>query len=104
MPTPRLRRVLLSSLGALMASLPAQGALVKGSVVGKSGQPRPYVRVDVSGPESQTLFTDAKGTFTADLPGGDYIVRITERNQRMQFDLQVSDDEGRTAPRFELRW
>lgn len=104
MRTPRLRRVLLSSLGALMASLPAQGAVVKGSVIGKSGQPRPYVRVDVAGPQSQTLFTDAKGTFAVELPGGDYVVRVTERNQRMQFDLRVADDEGSTAPRFELRW
>lgn len=101
---PRLRRFFLSSLGALMASLPAQGAPVEGRVLSRSGQPKTYVRVEVTGPENQTLFTDANGAFAADLPGGDYVVRITERNQRMQFNLRVPDDDSTTTPSFKLRW
>lgn len=103
MRSPRLRRVFLSSLGVLMASLPAQGAMVKGSVVGDSGQSKAYVRVEVSGPTSQTLFTDAAGDFAVDLPGGNYVVLVTERNRRMQFDLQVPD-KGTTTPSFKLKW
>jgi hypothetical protein len=84
--------------------MPAQAGTLVGTVVGEAGAPKSFVRVEVLGPRSEDIFTGKDGTFTLDLPGGRYNVRITERNRRMEFsDIHVPG-EGRAAETFRVEW
>lgn len=79
--------VLFLCLGAPLA---VAGTL-QGTVVGKEGAPKEYVRVEVSGPASRTVFTGEDGSFSLELPGGRYVLRVSERNRHMSFDVDVPD-------------
>jgi hypothetical protein len=95
---------LLFALGpGLLTSLPAHAGTLKATITGKSGQPKPYVRVELIGPETHTLFTSQEGQLTAELPKGSYVLRVTERNRRMEFNVKVPA-QGQLNPTFELAW
>lgn len=91
-------------LAGVLVGLPALAGTLKGTVVGTSGAPKRFARVEVLGPENKALFTGQDGTFTVEVPTGSYSVRITERNRRMEFeDVQVPGD-GRAAETFQVKW
>ncbi|KFA87979.1 hypothetical protein Q664_44195 [Archangium violaceum Cb vi76] len=95
---------LLAVLGGVLVGLPALAGTLKGTVVGNSGAPKRFVRVEVLGPEKEALFTGQDGTFTVEVPEGSYSVRITERNRRMEFeDVQVPG-AGHAAETFQVEW
>lgn len=99
----RAARLLLSLVLGLLASLPASAGTLQATITGKAGRPKQYVRVEIIGPKTQTLFTGQKGQFSTELPGGSYVIRITERNRRMEFNVEVPE-QGRINPTLELKW
>lgn len=94
---------LLALVLGLVPSGPAGAGTLRATITGKSGKPKPYVRVEVIGPETRTLFTGQAGQLSTELPGGSYVVRVTERNRRMEFTVEVPD-QGQINPTLELKW
>ena len=71
-----------------------------GTVVGKDGNPRPYVRIDVIGPRNVVIVADENGRFAVDVPPGRYKVRVTDNRRRMDFAAS-SPAQGQ---QFKLSW
>lgn len=82
----------------------AEGGTLRGRVVGITRNPKPFVRVEISGPQgSITAFTDNDGSFSVELQGGQYRIQVIERNQSMQFTIDVPMN-GTKDPVFRLAW
>jgi hypothetical protein len=90
-------------VGALVA-LPALAGTLEGTVVGSSGAPKRFVRVEVLGPRNEALFTGQDGAFKVEVPEGRYSVRITERNRRMEFEDVLVPGQGSSARTFQVEW
>jgi hypothetical protein len=88
---------------SLLVSLPASAGHLEATITGQSGEPRPYVRVELIGPEDQQLFTTQEGKLSAELPGGSYVLRVTDRNRRMEFHLDVPQ-RGQLQRTLKLDW
>ncbi len=99
----RAARVLLALAPGGLISLPASAGTLEATVTGRSGKPKQYVRVELIGPQSRTLFTNQHGQLAVEVPGGSYVVRITERNRQMEFEVEVPE-EGEAAETLELEW
>ncbi|HSP77288.1 MAG TPA: carboxypeptidase-like regulatory domain-containing protein [Myxococcaceae bacterium] len=94
----------LALLLGLLAGATAQAGDLQARVVSSAGEPKPFVRVEVSGPARQTLFTDRDGRLSAmGLPGGSYLVQVSEGYRRMDFRIQVPQ-RGEVNRTFELKW
>lgn len=89
--------------GALVA-LPALAGTLQGTVIGSSGAPKRFVRVEVTGPASEAAFTGTDGVFKVELPAGRYTVRVTERNRRMEFEAVQVPARGPVAETFQVEW
>lgn len=100
---PRAACLLLPLVLGLLQSLPASAGTLQATIKGKSGKPKQYVRVEIIGPETRTLFTSQEGQLSTELPGGSYVVRVTERNRRMEFSVEVPE-QGQINPTLELKW
>jgi len=85
-----------------LLAFPAAGIAdpLSGTVVGKDGQPRPYVRIDIIGPRKVVVVADDNGQFAVDVPKGRYKVRVTDNRRRMDFDAS-SPTRGK---QFKLTW
>jgi hypothetical protein len=90
------------ALSMSMPALPATGSAdpLDGTVVGKDGQPKPYVRIDIIGPRRVVVVADDTGRFAVDVPQGRYKVRVTDNRRRMDFDA-TSPSQGQ---QFKLSW
>jgi hypothetical protein len=84
-----------------LTGAPALAGTITGLVVGKSNNPKPYVRVEILGPQSRTIFTDKDGIFSVNLMDGRYTINIIEGVRRMEFN-DVST--GASATTFKLEW
>jgi len=82
--------------------VPAGAGTLNGTILGKAENPRPYVRVEISGPENRTTFTDQGGKFSVTLRDGRYTITIIEGNRRTEFTADVSANTPATT--FRLGW
>jgi len=82
--------------------VPAGAGTLTGVVVGKAENPKPYVRVEIYGPENRTTFTDQGGRFSVTLRDGRYTINIIEGGRRMEFTADVSASAPATT--FRLGW
>lgn len=88
---------------ALMVPVSLQGGTLEGTVLGAAHTPKQFLRVELEGPESKTVFTGKDGKFSVTLQGGRYVVRVIEAPKRMQFSVDVPAD-GTTTHVFTLAW
>jgi len=91
---------LLFSLFLLAA---AEAGTLEGSVTGAGNAPKRFVRIEISGPTSKTVFSNEAGQFSADLVGGQYLLRIIEKNRVQDFSV-VMPDTGDLQQTFQLGW
>lgn len=84
----------------LMLPVTAMADPLAGTVVGKDGNPRPFVRIDIIGPQNVVIVADENGRFAIDVPKGRYKVRVTDNRRRMDFQVS-SPVEGE---KFRLSW
>lgn len=98
---PRFGVPVLCFLISVLA-LPAPGSAdpLGGTVVGKDGNPKPYVRIDIIGPQKSVVLADENGRFAVDVPQGRYKVRVTDNRRRMDFDAS-SPSQGK---KYKLSW
>lgn len=80
-----------------------EAGTLEGKVVGASQNPKPFVRVEIYGPQSMTTFTNNEGKFSVELEGGQYRIQVIEMNQGMQFDVDVPRD-NKISTEFKLAW
>jgi hypothetical protein len=73
---------------------------LEGTVVGRDGNPKPSLRIDIIGPRKVVVVTDDNGRFAVDVPPGRYKVRVTDNRRRMDFNAS-SPSSGN---RFQLNW
>jgi carboxypeptidase family protein len=89
---------------SVLVVTPAVGGTLLGTVVGAASNPKPFVRVEVNGPQTSIqTFTNKDGQFSVDLSGGQYKIRVTEMNKSMQFTINVNQ-VGQTPYEFKLGW
>jgi hypothetical protein len=89
---------------SVLVVTPAVGGTLLGTVVGAASNPKPFVRVEINGPQASIqTFTNEKGKFSVDLSGGRYTIRVIEMNQAMQFTINVNQ-VGQTPYEFKLGW
>jgi hypothetical protein len=74
-----------------------------GNVIGINDTPRPYVRVELHGPEGKTVFTGANGRFSVVLAGGKYVVQVIQGDRAAQFNVVIAD-QGVVTQSFKLSW
>ena len=103
-PPSRSRLLLAVLVVALSAATAHAAALLEGTVLGAAGNPKPYVRIEVSGPRHTTLFTDKDGKFSLPLEAGKYTLVVSELNRITTFQLELRGDEARAARTFKLAW
>ncbi|MDO9462623.1 MAG: hypothetical protein Q7J61_02325 [Deltaproteobacteria bacterium] len=86
---------------ALVFSLPStvQAGKLEGTVIGRKGDLKKYVRISLFGREPKTTFTDDKGIFTLDAPDGRYGLSISEKGNEQTFEVEIP---GRW--RFRVDW
>jgi len=86
---------------ALVFFLPstALAGKLQGTVIGRKGDLKKYVRISLVGRESKTTFTDNKGIFTLDAPDGRYGLSISEKGNEQTFEVEIP---GRL--RFQVDW
>jgi hypothetical protein len=94
---------LLILAAALMCSLLASAGTLDASFTETSGRPIQDLRIEVIGPTKRTLFTGEQGRVRLELPGGSYVLRISDRDRKVDFDLRVPE-QGKVSPSFELEW
>jgi hypothetical protein len=94
--------VILILLLHILATLAEAGTL-KGTVKGRDGQLKKHVRVEIGGPETKTTFTKKDGTFSIQLQGGKYTIRIVEKNNSMKFKVKVPKTNETTQKTFKLK-
>lgn len=87
-------------VSVLILPTPGVADTLAGTVVGKDGQPRPYVRIDIIGPQKVVIVADENGKFAVDVPQGRYKVRVTDDRRRMDFAAS-SPVQGK---QFKLNW
>jgi len=87
----------------LLASAVAQAGVLRATVLSNEGERKPFVRVELSGPTRQTLFTNTNGALSVELPPGSYVVQVSERNRTMDFRVQVPQ-QGEVNRTFQLKW
>ena len=92
--------VLALSFSVLAFSATGSADPLGGTIVGKDGQPKPYVRIDIIGPRKVVVVADDNGRFAVDVPQGRYKVRVTDNRRRMDFDA-ASPSQGQ---QFQLSW
>lgn len=88
----------------LLVTFPVKAGTVNGTVKGRNGQLKRYVRVELGGPETQTIFTNEHGKFSIQLSGGTYIIKIVERNRSMEFAVDVPQGSESIEVPFDLKW
>jgi hypothetical protein len=71
----------------------AQAGILEGVVKGSAHGPKKYVRVVINGPANKVVFTDANAKFRVDVPNGEYLIQVQERNRTMQFNVQVPSSQ-----------
>lgn len=86
---------------ALVFFLPStvQAGKLEGTVIGRKGDLKKYVRISLFGREPKTTFTDDKGIFTLDAPDGRYGLSISEKGNEQTFEVEIP---GRW--RFQVDW
>ncbi len=99
----RLAFVLLLSL--LFDAVPGEAATLEATVIGTVQNAKRFVRVEISGPQSMTVFTNNDGKFSVNLPPGQYKIAIIEMNHRGQFIVDMpNDDKAVKQLTFKLAW
>ena len=88
---------------ATLVPVAVQGGTLEGTVMGAAQNPKPFLRVEMEGPESKTFFTGNDGKFSVTLKGGRYAVRVIETPKRMQYSVDVPND-GTKREIFKLAW
>jgi|GEM_PF-5907235 len=85
----------------LVFSLPptAQAGKLEGTVIGRKGDLKKYVRISLVGREPKTTFTNGRGIFTLDAPNGRYGLTIFEKGNEQTFAVEIP---GRW--RFQVDW
>jgi hypothetical protein len=94
---------LVALLPGMLLGLPAAASTLEAQVIGSAGAPKPYVRVELAGPERLILFTNERGKLSRELPGGSYVLTVSERNRRQDFPVQVPR-EGTVSRKLTLEW
>lgn len=86
---------------ALVFFLPstALAGELQGTVIGRKGDLKKYVRISLVGREPRTTFTDGRGIFTLDAPNGRYELTIFEKGNKQTFAVEIP---GRL--RFPVDW
>ncbi len=88
----------------LVFNTSAYAGTLNGTVRGKTGQIKKYVRVEIGGPETKTTFTDEHGVFSVQLLSGAYIINIVERNRSMKFNVDILEAKNPMEKSFNLKW
>ena len=88
----------------LLVTFPVEAGTLNGTVKGRNGQLKRYVRVEIGGPETKIIFTNEHGRFSIQLSGGKYIVKIVERNSSMEFNINVPQGSKSKEVPFNLKW
>lgn len=73
------------------------------TVIGRNKQPKPYIRVEISGPENRRIATDRNGMVSTRLAVGTYMVVLKERSRQKRFELVVEPNQT-TEKTFKLPW
>ena len=78
-------------LGSIMLGFatPASAQSLKACVVGKDGQPKAFVNLEIHAARMQFAKTAADGCFTIDISNGTYVVRVRENRRRQDFSVRV---------------
>ncbi|MDQ7839053.1 MAG: hypothetical protein RDU59_11260 [Thermodesulfobacteriota bacterium] len=86
---------------ALVFFLPStvQAGKLEGTVIGRKGDLKKYVRISLVGREPKTTFTNGRGIFTLDAPNGRYGLTIFEKGNEQTFAVEIP---GRW--RFQVDW
>lgn len=103
----RLHGVVIGVAVALIFILVAgslQAAPLTGTVKGKNGQIRKYLRVEIGGALTLTTYSNTNGQFTVDLPAGQYTITIVERNRQQAFRLTVPRGTEPVTETYHLKW
>ena len=79
----RVTRCLVPGILLAFSSTTFAGTL-QGQVFGLNKAPRPYLRIDFSGPTQITAVTDVNGRYQVSSQGGSYRARISEQSRRWE--------------------
>lgn len=96
--------IILVLLLSVLFAVPGETATLQATVIGAAQNPKPFVRVEINGPQSMTIFTNNDGKFSVPLPAGQYKIYIIEMNQRMQFVVHIPGDNKAIDRTFRLPW
>lgn len=95
------RRFVFALLAGVLTAAPvaaSQTGTLSGTASEASGAPVAGARVSISGPQSASLVTDAKGHFSADLAPGVYSVDVTKGGYVPAHATDVAIFSGETLP------
>lgn len=90
----------MTLLIATLSTAQAGAAALKGKVVSSTENHKPYVLVEIAGKDR--IYTKSDGSFVVDLAPGTYNIRITEKNNYMDFKIAMGSSE--TNKTFKLKW
>lgn len=96
--------LILVLLLSVLFGVPGEAATLEATVIGTAQNPKPFVRVEINGPQSTTVFTNNAGKFSVRLRAGQYRIDIIEMNQRMQFVVDIPGDDRAFNHTFRLAW
>jgi hypothetical protein len=88
-PSKKWSILILCLLLCWFTTAPTIAGILQGTVKNKSGQLKSYVRVEIGGQQSKTVFTDENGKFITPLQEGSYTIGIVQRNKRMNFRVDI---------------
>ena len=90
--TTGLRRGLL--LGSIMLGFaaPATAQSLRACIVGKDGQPKAYINVEIHAASMRFAKTATDGCFTMDIGNGTYVIRVRENRRRQDFSVRVPEE------------
>ena len=79
---------------------------LRGKVIGAEKAVKRFVSVSIFGTVNRRTETNSEGMFLVDLPQGTYRIRISQNQQRKEFDHEVADSDPSvmTERTFEVDW
>jgi hypothetical protein len=90
---------------SVLGAATAHAADLNGTVVGRAGDPKGYVRVELLAPAQKSVFTDAGGKFTIRaLNAGTYTVRVNERNRVTEFQINIPQGDKPVTQTLWVDW
>lgn len=95
--------LLLLLIALLAFPFPARAQTLHGVVLGRNGEKKPFVSVNIAGVRRVLTRTGQDGGFTVGpLPAGSYLVTIREGRNRQEFYVTIQD--GENPETFQLGW